>query len=113
MSNHNFCFHNHGDYLEIKKLVIFRCDYGKAHCADRHLHVAYQGACSTTTTMAPSGSTSGTGTGTGTGTGGGTGPVITGPEAVFDFFCLELSHHPCDADLETICGSDGVTYTNT
>ncbi|XP_052073780.1 agrin-like [Mytilus californianus] len=86
-----------------------RCDYSKAHCADRNIHVAYDGVCSTTTTMAPSGTTSGTGTGTG----GGTGPIISGPEAVFDFFCLELSHHPCDTDLETICASNGVTYINT
>jgi hypothetical protein len=57
------------------------------------------------------GGSGGTGTGTGTGTGGiQTGPVLTGPDAIFDFFCLELSHQPCHTDLETICGSDGNTY---
>ena len=87
----------------------FRCDYSKAHCADRDIHVAYYGACSSTTT--PPAVTSGSGsTGTGTGTNGG--PVLSGPDAVFDFFCLELSHHPCGTDQETICGSDGVTYIN-
>jgi hypothetical protein len=103
-------------YHSMNKInIIFRCDYSKAHCADNSIHVAYQSACASTTPMTTTvGGSGGTGTGTGTGTGGiQTGPVLTGPEAIFDFFCLELSHQPCHTDLETICGSDGNTYINT
>ncbi|KAK7088751.1 hypothetical protein V1264_022634 [Littorina saxatilis] len=34
------------------------------------------------------------------------------PDFVLDYFCRELSHHPCTFPTRHICASDGRTYNN-
>ncbi|KAK7088749.1 ovomucoid-like [Littorina saxatilis] len=67
------------------------CQFSKAHCQVRELHVAHDGHCMT----------SGLGPGT-----------LPGGQAVYDFFCKNLEHQQCGTDQEIVCGSDDVTYTN-
>ncbi|KAK3083873.1 hypothetical protein FSP39_004408 [Pinctada imbricata] len=39
-------------------------------------------------------------------------PILTGSEAVLDFFCLALAHQDCETDVNYVCGSDATTYLN-
>ncbi|XP_046559787.1 ovomucoid-like [Haliotis rubra] len=69
-----------------------RCYFTQARCKDSVIDVAYYGACDKRTITG--------------------GPVLSGEEAVLDFFCQELSHEDCPADKDEVCATDRVTYDN-
>ena len=69
-----------------------RCFFTQAKCKGHDIDVAHKGEC---TGQIPTGP-----------------PHLTGEQAVFDFFCIELAHEDCPDQVEKICGSDGYTYYN-
>ncbi|OWF36377.1 tomoregulin-2-like [Mizuhopecten yessoensis] len=97
-----------------------RCDFSKAHCDNRDLHVYAYTSCANVTLPGGSPSTVAPVTVTPGGNGGvvtsmpavTSPPFLSGSEAVLDFICLEISHEKCGTESEPICGSDFRTYDN-
>ncbi|XP_069135440.1 tomoregulin-2-like [Argopecten irradians] len=96
-----------------------RCDFSKAHCANKDLHVYAYAACENITLPGGSPSTQAPGGGVVTTSAPASGtvatnspPTIHGSEAVLDFICVEISHDKCGTEQEFICASDFKTYDN-
>ncbi|XP_033748671.1 tomoregulin-2-like [Pecten maximus] len=95
-----------------------RCDFSKAHCANKDIHVYAYDSCANVTL--PGGSPSTAAPGGGGGVVSTVAPPVTiaptpaihGSEAVLDFICLEISHEKCGMEVEQICASDFRTYEN-
>ncbi|XP_062618891.1 agrin-like [Saccostrea cucullata] len=82
-----------------------RCDFSKAHCEDKNIHLASHSACPTTTTPPGGASTIRPLPST-------LAPILQGSEAVLDFFCLNLAFKPCDGGPNPVCGNNTMTYEN-
>ncbi|XP_011413255.3 follistatin-related protein 3 [Magallana gigas] len=88
-----------------------RCDFSKAHCDDKSIHVASHSACPTTTVPPPTTAPPG-GVVTSHPLPSTLAPILHGSEAVLDFFCFNLAFKACDAASNPVCGNDTITYTN-
>ncbi|KAL8577476.1 hypothetical protein ACOMHN_021928 [Nucella lapillus] len=116
--------HYHCDYFHDdphcgtdKRTYQNMCEFSKAHCELRDLHISHGGACVRTTTTTTTTSTTTITTITSSSSSGSAGSSRAserpgGEDTVYRFFCLRLAHQQCGADLTVLCGSNGVTYTN-
>ncbi|KAK6192456.1 hypothetical protein SNE40_003920 [Patella caerulea] len=69
-----------------------RCEFSKAHCLEHELHFSHNGTCDPAVDKPD--------------------PNLHGNDLVYTFFCNNLKHQTCGADLEIVCGTDGKTYDN-
>ncbi|XP_060555156.1 ovomucoid-like [Ruditapes philippinarum] len=71
-----------------------KCEFSRAHCADKSIDLKHNGACTAADGTTPA-------------------PVnAAGSDVVFDFLCTSLSHMDCPADDDKVCADDGYTYRN-